>query len=166
MAPQVTSADVVGTGPSQSKTSTDPSSQGSIDLTGTGIDLHSGHVFAVEVDYDGGTLTVVISDTETGAQAEQTYTVDLAAALGGPTAWAGFTGATGALTSTQDILWWTWASTGGGGRRAGGAPGQSTDRGPTANPGELPGLTGADLAILVQQAEQNREGRGRFQPPW
>ena len=41
-----------------------PEAVNSINLTGTGIDLHSGHVFNVLMDYDGTTLKVTIIDTD------------------------------------------------------------------------------------------------------
>ena len=39
-----------------------------IDLSNTGIDLHSGDVFQVDMSYDGTTLAVTITDTQTGAR--------------------------------------------------------------------------------------------------
>src|SRR5262249_59778547 len=45
----------------------------SIDLTGTGIDLHSGHPFTVTLSYDGTTLTETIRDTVTNATFTTTY---------------------------------------------------------------------------------------------
>ena len=47
------------------------------DLTGAGINLHSGDVFRVHMSYDGVTLTVVVTDTKTGAQAVQSYKIDV-----------------------------------------------------------------------------------------
>jgi hypothetical protein len=78
-----------------------------VDLRGTGIDLHSGHVLAAALAYDGTTLQVTITDTLTGAQASQRYAVNLAALVGSSTAYVGFTGATGNFAATQDILHWT-----------------------------------------------------------
>ena len=50
-----------------------------IDLSSTGINLHSGDIFNAQLSYDGITLTVVITDTVTNATATQTYTVDIPA---------------------------------------------------------------------------------------
>jgi hypothetical protein len=83
-----------------------PTVAGSIDLTPAGIDLHSGHVFKANLDYDGTTLTVTIKDTQTGASATQHYAVNIPALVGGSTAYVGFTGSTGGVTATQDILTW------------------------------------------------------------
>ena len=86
-----------------------PTSAGSIDLTGTGIDLHSGHNFQVTVSYDGTTLTVTITDATTLAQATQNYTVDIPSIVGGNTAYVGFTGGTGGATAVQNVLNWVYA---------------------------------------------------------
>src|SRR5262249_40447776 len=83
-----------------------PVGAGSVNLAGTGIDLHSGHAFNVTMTYDGVTLTVTIKDKVTGASATQKYAVDVVKTVGGSRAFVGFTGGTGGLTATQDILAW------------------------------------------------------------
>jgi hypothetical protein len=83
----------------------------SIDLSGTGIDLHSGDVFAVTLTYDGNTLTETIRDTVTNASFTTTYTVDIAGLLGSDVGYVGFTGGTGGLTAVQDVLSWTYTAT-------------------------------------------------------
>ena len=80
------------------------------DLSGAGLDLHAGHVLNVAVSYDGTTLTVKETDAATGAAATQSYPVNLASLVGGPTAYVGFTAGTGGLTATQDVLSWTFTS--------------------------------------------------------
>jgi hypothetical protein len=85
-----------------------PTNAGSINLTPSGIDLHSGDVFLVTMTYDGTTLTVTLTDTATKATATQTYTVNIPSLVGGSAGYVGFTGGTGAVTSTQDILNWTF----------------------------------------------------------
>ena len=70
-----------------------------IDLSSTGINLHSGDIFNAQLTYNGTMLTVVITDTVTNASATQTYTVNIPAIVGGPTAYVGFTGGTGGLTA-------------------------------------------------------------------
>jgi fibronectin type 3 domain-containing protein len=86
-----------------------PTSTGSIDLSTTGINLHSGHIFNVAMAYDGTTLKVIISDTVTNASASQSYAVDIPTLVGGSNAYVGFTGASGSQTATQNILSWTYA---------------------------------------------------------
>jgi Legume lectin domain/Fibronectin type III domain len=88
-----------------------PTNVGSIDLTPTGIDLHSGDVFQVNMTYDGTTLSVTIKDTLTGKSASQSYTINIPTTVGGNAAYVGFTGGTGGLTATQDILSWTYSPT-------------------------------------------------------
>jgi fibronectin type 3 domain-containing protein len=82
-----------------------------IDLSSTGINLHSGDTFQVNMAYANKTLTVVIQDTSTGAQASQTYSIDIPGTIGNQSAYVGFTGGTGGLTATQDVLTWTYVPT-------------------------------------------------------
>jgi fibronectin type 3 domain-containing protein len=82
-----------------------------IDLTSTGVNLHSGDVFQVLMGYDGTTLSVTMTDTITHATATQTYTVNIPQLVGSNTAYVGFTGGTGGLTAVQDILTWTYSPT-------------------------------------------------------
>ena len=82
-----------------------------IDLTGTGVNLHSGDLFNAQLTYNGTTLTVVITDTVTQASATQTYTVNIPSTVGGTTAYVGFTATTGYdiyATAIQDIVNWTY----------------------------------------------------------
>ncbi|MFX5957164.1 hypothetical protein ABTF01_22465, partial [Acinetobacter baumannii] len=53
------------------------------DLTPSGVDLHSGHPLRAHMNYDGTTLTVIVSDTVTGKSATQSYTVNIPSVLGG-----------------------------------------------------------------------------------
>ncbi len=79
----------------------------SIDLTGSGIDLHSGHTFQVTLTYNGTTLTETILDTVTNATFSHDYLVNIPGIIGSTTAYVGFTGGTGGLTAVQDVLSWT-----------------------------------------------------------
>ena len=85
----------------------DPAEVGSVDLTGTGIDLHSGDLFNVALIYDGVTLTETITDTTTNATFSQNYTIDIPGTVGNR-AYIGFTGGTGGLLATQDIVTWSY----------------------------------------------------------
>jgi beta-glucanase (GH16 family) len=85
-----------------------PTGAGSVDLLGAGIDLHSGHVFATHISYDGSTLSVTITDETTGVSATQSYAIDIPGIMGGPLGYVGFTAGTGGQTATQDILSWTY----------------------------------------------------------
>ncbi len=79
-----------------------------INLTGTGINLHSGDTFNAQLTYNGTTLTVVIADTVTNASTTQNYTVNIPSIVDGPTAYVGFTAGTGGLAAIQNILNWTF----------------------------------------------------------
>jgi hypothetical protein len=88
-----------------------PTNVGSVDLTGSGIDLRSGHVFNVGLTYNGSTVKETITDASTKVSVTETYTVDIVSTLGGQAGSVGFTGGTGGLTATQDILSWTYSPT-------------------------------------------------------
>jgi hypothetical protein len=57
-----------------------------IDLSSTGVNLHSGDIFNAQITYDGSVLTVVITDTATGALATQAYQVNISSLVSGKTA--------------------------------------------------------------------------------
>ncbi len=82
-----------------------------IDLSSTGINLHSGDVFQVVMSYDGTTLNVTITDTTTKASASQSYAVNIPQVIGSNTGYVGFTGGTGGSTAVQNILTWTYSPT-------------------------------------------------------
>jgi hypothetical protein len=124
-----------------------------VDLSSTGIDLHSQDVFQVTLAYDGTTLTETITDTVTHASFTTSYTVNLATLIGGDVGYAGFTGGTGGLTTVADVQTWTYqfkSPTGQAQLAAGGpAPG-------TAGPA----LTADELAPVVQEALANWAAAG------
>jgi hypothetical protein len=82
----------------------------SVDLTGSGIDLHSGHVFNVQIAYDGTNLTMTITDPAVNAAFAHVWPVNIPSTIGGNSAYVGFTGGTGGLTAIQDITSWTFSS--------------------------------------------------------
>ncbi len=88
-----------------------PTNVGSINLTSTGINFHSGDIFRVNLTYVGTTLTVVINDLTTNTSSTQNYTVNIPGVIGGSTGYVGFTGATGSQESIQNILSWAYAPT-------------------------------------------------------
>jgi hypothetical protein len=83
-------------------------------LTGPGmvlpsnVSLLSGHTMLAHVTYDGFTLNLLLTDTVTGASASYRKVIDIPGAIGSNTAYVGFTGATGGLTSTIQILDWSY----------------------------------------------------------
>jgi len=80
----------------------------SVDMTGSGIDLHSGDVMHAHITYDGTTLTLTIIDTATSASFTATATINIPSTVGANTALVGFTAGTGGLTAVQNILNWTY----------------------------------------------------------
>jgi len=78
---------------------------------GGNVNLHSGDVFNIHITYSGTTLTMTITDATTPADTFTTsWTVNIPSTVGANTAYAGFTGGTGGMTATQDILSWTFTS--------------------------------------------------------
>ena len=101
-----------GEGPDSTGLFTDgaaPTDVGSINLSGSGINLHSGDVMLASLSYDGTNLTETIQDTHTGATFTHVYTnVNIPALVGGDSAYVGFTAGTGALTAVQNVLTWSY----------------------------------------------------------
>jgi hypothetical protein len=81
-----------------------------IDMTSSGVNLHSGDTMAVMIVYNGTTLTMTITDTVTNATFSNSWTIDIPGTLGADTAYVGFTGGTGGYTAIQDILTWTYSN--------------------------------------------------------
>ena len=81
-----------------------------VDMTSSGVNLHSGDVFQVQMSYDGTTLTMTITDTVTNAKFTTSWAVNIPSIVGGNGAYVGFTAGTGAQTAVQQILNWTFAS--------------------------------------------------------
>ncbi len=67
------------------------------------VDLRAGHPVRVTLDYDGAALTETLKDLTTGETFTGQDEVDVAGALGGPTALVGFAGASGAATARQTV---------------------------------------------------------------
>jgi hypothetical protein len=82
--------------------------ESSIDLTGTGIDLHSQHEFQVTLTYGGGALVETITDKVTNAVFTHVYEVNVPAIIGGNVANVGFTAGTGGDTTVADVLKWIY----------------------------------------------------------
>ena len=75
------------------------------------VSLVSGDAIAVLLSYDGTTLTETLTDLSTSQTYQTSYVENLASALGGNTAYIGFTGGTGGGYSTQTISNFTYSST-------------------------------------------------------
>jgi len=82
------------------------------DMTSSGVDLHSQHIMAAHLSYDGTTLSMTLTDTTTNAVYSTSWPVNIPATMGSTGAYVGFTGATGSSTSTQEIVNWTYSTAG------------------------------------------------------
>jgi Legume lectin domain/Chitobiase/beta-hexosaminidase C-terminal domain len=82
-----------------------------IDLTPSGIDLHSGDTMSVHLQYDGTNLALTITDSIANATFTNSWPVNIPAVVGGKTAYVGFTGATGGQASSLKIETWTFTAT-------------------------------------------------------
>ncbi len=83
-----------------------------MDSLPAGLDLHSGHVFAAQITYNGTNLSVTLTDQSVAAPSPtftQTYPIDIPATIGSTTGYMGFTGSTGGNSSAQEILSWTFS---------------------------------------------------------
>ncbi len=78
-------------------------------MTSSGISLPSGNSVQAHVTYDGTTLTMKLLDLVTQKTFTLTQLINLPQIVGGNTAYVGFTGSTGGLTSSQKILTWTYS---------------------------------------------------------
>jgi hypothetical protein len=79
-----------------------------INLTGTGIDLHSGDNMDAHITYDGTNLTMTLTDVLTLATWSNSWPINIPSVVGGNTAYVGFTGGTGANTASQKLTSWTY----------------------------------------------------------
>lgn len=81
---------------------------------GGNVNLHSGDIMKAHITYDGTTLTLTITDTVKTAQTFTTsWPVNIPSVVGANTAFVGFTAGTGGSTATQEILTWTYSTSGG-----------------------------------------------------
>jgi len=81
-----------------------------INLAGTGINLHSGDYIDAHITYDGTTLSMTLTDGLTLATWSTSWTINIPSAVGGDTAYVGFTAGTGNNTSSQKVTYWTYVA--------------------------------------------------------
>jgi hypothetical protein len=79
-----------------------------LDMTASGVNLHSGDVMDAHLTYDGATLTLTLTDTVTNATFMASDAIDIPGTVGASTAYVGFTAGTGGSVCTQNILTWTY----------------------------------------------------------
>ncbi len=83
---------------------------GSVSLTSSGIDIHSGDPMTLHLVYNGTTLTMTLTDTVTKVSFTHAFTVNIPSIVGKSTAYVGFTGASGGLGADQEILNWSYSN--------------------------------------------------------
>ena len=81
---------------------------GGIDLTGSGINLASGDPIDAHITYNGTILTLSLTDLVTKAAWSHPFPIDIPGTVGGSTAYVGFTGGTGLLSATQQVINWSY----------------------------------------------------------
>ena len=82
-----------------------------LDMTSSGVNLHSGDVFNVHMTYDGTTLRMTIADASNSPETfSASWPINIASVIGSSAAYAGFTGGTGGSSAIQEILNWTYVS--------------------------------------------------------
>ncbi len=84
--------------------------QPTVDLTSSGIVLGSGDSIQAQVNYDGTALTLNLLDLVTNKTFTMSQLINIPQIVGGNTAYVGFTGGTGGLSSSQKILTWTYTT--------------------------------------------------------
>jgi hypothetical protein len=82
----------------------------SVDLSSTGINLHSGDLMHAHMVYDGTNLTMALTDTVTSATVSEVFPVNIPGLIGSNNAYVGFTASSGSTTATQKVLSWTYLS--------------------------------------------------------
>ncbi len=80
-----------------------------VDMTSSGVLLTSGDVMQAQLNYNGSTLVLTLTDTVTGKTFSTSFTVNIPQIVGANTAYVGFTAGTGGLDATQNIQAWTYS---------------------------------------------------------
>ena len=83
-----------------------------VDISSSGIQLSSGDVLHAQMVYDGTNLTLTLTDASKSLTFTHVFPVNIPQVLGGNTAFVGFTSATGSSTSIDNILDWTYSTSG------------------------------------------------------
>jgi len=81
-----------------------------VDMTSSGLNLHSGNPLAVTMTYNGTTLKMTITDTKTNATFSTSWTIDIPGTVGGNNAYVGFTASTNWSNALQNVLAWTYST--------------------------------------------------------
>ncbi|HSZ56316.1 MAG TPA: fibronectin type III domain-containing protein [Tepidisphaeraceae bacterium] len=85
-----------------------PTNAGSVDMTPSFLNLHTGDVMLVTLSYDGATLQETITDTISHVTFSHNYSINIPSTVGASSAYIGFTGGTGGQNAIQDVLTWSY----------------------------------------------------------
>jgi Legume lectin domain/Chitobiase/beta-hexosaminidase C-terminal domain len=82
-----------------------------VDMTSSGVNLHSGDIFQVHLSYSGTNLAMTITDETTEGEFANTFAnVNIPSTIGGNAGYVGFTGGTGGATAIQEIIGFSFVS--------------------------------------------------------
>jgi hypothetical protein len=81
-----------------------------VDISSSGIQLGSGDAIVANITYNGTTLTLHLRDVVSNDTFTMSKTINIPEIVGSNTAYVGFTGGSGGLSSSQKILNWTYAT--------------------------------------------------------
>jgi hypothetical protein len=79
-----------------------------VDLSSTAINLHSGDLMDAHIVYDGTNLTMTLTDMVTNGTVTEVFPINIPSIIGATTAYVGFTGGTGGMSATQNVLSWSY----------------------------------------------------------
>ncbi|MBS1803652.1 MAG: chitobiase/beta-hexosaminidase C-terminal domain-containing protein [Acidobacteria bacterium] len=80
----------------------------STDISSSGIQLNNGDSIQATLTYDGATLTLKLLDFVSDKTFTMSKAINIPQIVGGTTAYVGFTGGTGGLSSSQKLLTWIY----------------------------------------------------------
>lgn len=81
-----------------------------IDISPSGIKLGSGDSIQAQVIYTGSALTLKLLDLVTNKTFTKSWAINISQIVGANTAYVGFTGGTGGLSSSQKLISWTYSN--------------------------------------------------------
>jgi Chitobiase/beta-hexosaminidase C-terminal domain/Legume lectin domain len=81
-----------------------------VDISSSGIQLGSDDSIQAQIVYDGANLTLNLLDLVTNDKFTMTQAINIPQVVAGNTAYVGFTGGSGGLSSSQKLLTWTYAT--------------------------------------------------------
>ena len=84
-----------------------------VDMTGSGVNLHSTDILHAHITYDGTTLALTVTDTVTSESFTTATAINIPATVGANVAYAGFTAGVHGAAATQSILNWTYVASSG-----------------------------------------------------